>query len=176
MQKFLGQGLNLHHSSDPSRCNDSARSLTCWATRELPRAWIVIGHACKGEETKPRPKCEWSEETSSPESNSEGSHLDWIGEKACPTRKILSQPWFGKKEMENGAYRIPNPKPPFYGLWVQISYCLCGLKFPKQKIKFQAVRLLEVQVCGRSWFKLFLKEYTLNPNLKEDSQIESQGV
>ena len=31
MWKFLGQGLNLSHSSD------NARSLTCWASREL---WI----------------------------------------------------------------------------------------------------------------------------------------
>ena len=29
MQKFPGQGLNLHHSSD------NTRSLTCWATREF---------------------------------------------------------------------------------------------------------------------------------------------
>ena len=30
MWKFLGQGSNSHHSSD------NARSLNCWATRELP--------------------------------------------------------------------------------------------------------------------------------------------
>ena len=29
MQKFWDQGLNLHHSSDPSHCSDNARSLTC---------------------------------------------------------------------------------------------------------------------------------------------------
>ena len=28
MQKFLGQGSNLHHSSDLSRSSDNARSLT----------------------------------------------------------------------------------------------------------------------------------------------------
>ena len=33
--KFLGQGLNLRHSSDPSHCRDSARSLTHCPTREL---------------------------------------------------------------------------------------------------------------------------------------------
>ena len=36
MQKFLGQGLNLHHSSNPSHCNDNAGSLTCCVTREHP--------------------------------------------------------------------------------------------------------------------------------------------
>ena len=35
MSKFLGHGLNLNHSSDPSCCNDNARSLTCCAAREL---------------------------------------------------------------------------------------------------------------------------------------------
>ena len=32
--KFLGQGLNLHHSSDPGHCSDN-RFLTHWARREL---------------------------------------------------------------------------------------------------------------------------------------------
>ena len=32
--KFLGQGLNLYHSSDPSCYSDSIRSLTCYATRK----------------------------------------------------------------------------------------------------------------------------------------------
>ena len=32
-EKFLGQGLNLHHSCDPSHSNDNARLLTCCATR-----------------------------------------------------------------------------------------------------------------------------------------------
>ena len=32
---FPGQGSNLSHSSDPSHCSDSARSLTHCATREL---------------------------------------------------------------------------------------------------------------------------------------------
>ena len=36
MWKFLDQGLNPHHSSDSSCCNDNARSLTHCATRELP--------------------------------------------------------------------------------------------------------------------------------------------
>ena len=34
-----GQGLNLHHSSNPSNpshCSDITGSLTCYATRELP--------------------------------------------------------------------------------------------------------------------------------------------
>ena len=34
--KFLGQGLTLHHSSDQRHSSDNTRSLTCWATRELP--------------------------------------------------------------------------------------------------------------------------------------------
>ena len=34
MWKFLGQGLNLRHSSNPSRCRENARSLTCYATKE----------------------------------------------------------------------------------------------------------------------------------------------
>ena len=33
--KFLGQGSNLCHSSDLSRCSDNARSLTQYATRKL---------------------------------------------------------------------------------------------------------------------------------------------
>ena len=37
MWKFPGQGLNSHHSIHLSHCSDSARSLTCCATRELPR-------------------------------------------------------------------------------------------------------------------------------------------
>ena len=36
MQKFLGQVLNPHHSSDLSHTNGNARSLTCCTTRELP--------------------------------------------------------------------------------------------------------------------------------------------
>ena len=36
MHKFLGQGLNLCHSSDLSHCSNSAGSLTHWTTRELP--------------------------------------------------------------------------------------------------------------------------------------------
>ena len=32
---FLGQGLNPHHSSDPSFCSDNAKSLTHYAIREL---------------------------------------------------------------------------------------------------------------------------------------------
>ena len=35
MRKFPRQGWNPRHSSDPSRCIDNARSLTCSATREL---------------------------------------------------------------------------------------------------------------------------------------------
>lgn len=36
MEKFLGQGWNPRHSSDPSCISDNARSLTHWATREFP--------------------------------------------------------------------------------------------------------------------------------------------
>ena len=36
MWKFLGQGSNPHHSSNPSRCNDNARSLTHCTKREFP--------------------------------------------------------------------------------------------------------------------------------------------
>lgn len=37
LYKSLGQGLNPSHSHDPkpSHCIDNAKSLTCWATREL---------------------------------------------------------------------------------------------------------------------------------------------
>ena len=35
MQKFPGQGLNLHHSNEPSHNSDNARSLIHWAIREL---------------------------------------------------------------------------------------------------------------------------------------------
>lgn len=37
MQKFRGQGQNLHHSRDPSGCRDNARSLIWKARRELPQ-------------------------------------------------------------------------------------------------------------------------------------------
>ena len=36
-QKFLGKGLNMSHSSDPSHSSSNTRSLNHWATRELPR-------------------------------------------------------------------------------------------------------------------------------------------
>ena len=36
MQKFQSQGSDPSHGSDWSHLSDSARSLTCWATRELP--------------------------------------------------------------------------------------------------------------------------------------------
>jgi len=36
MRKFSGQGSNLWHISDLSHSSDNARSLTCFATRELP--------------------------------------------------------------------------------------------------------------------------------------------
>ena len=35
MWKFLGQGLNLHHDSDPSHCSGDTRSLTYCITRKL---------------------------------------------------------------------------------------------------------------------------------------------
>ena len=35
MKKFLGQGSNLCHSSDPSHSSDNAGSLTLWTNREL---------------------------------------------------------------------------------------------------------------------------------------------
>ena len=34
--KFLGQGSNPSHSSASSHNSDNVKSLTCWATRELP--------------------------------------------------------------------------------------------------------------------------------------------
>ena len=37
MQKFLGQGLNLPHSSSQNHSSD-IRSLTYWAIRELPES------------------------------------------------------------------------------------------------------------------------------------------
>ena len=35
MWKFLGQGLNLCHTNNPSHCSNSAGSLACSATGEL---------------------------------------------------------------------------------------------------------------------------------------------
>lgn len=35
MQKFLGQGWHLSHSSNQSHNSDKGRSFTCWAIREL---------------------------------------------------------------------------------------------------------------------------------------------
>ena len=42
MWKFLGQGSNPRYNSDPSHCNDSEGSLTCWATREIPREREIL--------------------------------------------------------------------------------------------------------------------------------------
>ena len=36
LRKFQDQGLNPHHSCDPSCSSDDSRSLTCCVTRELP--------------------------------------------------------------------------------------------------------------------------------------------
>ena len=46
--KFLGQGLKLHHSSNPSCCSDNAGSLTHYTTRELlPRVcFFFLNHKC----------------------------------------------------------------------------------------------------------------------------------
>ena len=42
VQKFPGQELNLHHSSDPSCCSDNAGSLTHSTTRELPVSFYIL--------------------------------------------------------------------------------------------------------------------------------------
>ena len=41
MKLFLGQGLNLHHSSYQSHSSDTAGSLTHWATRELLKVTVI---------------------------------------------------------------------------------------------------------------------------------------
>lgn len=47
MWTFLGQGLNQHHSSDPSRCSNNTRSLTHCATRNSSicffKKWLLLG-------------------------------------------------------------------------------------------------------------------------------------
>ena len=43
MQRFPGQGPNLHHCSNSSCCSDNARSLFCWATGELLGSFLNIG-------------------------------------------------------------------------------------------------------------------------------------
>ena len=45
IRKFPGRGSNLRHSSDLSNCSDNARSLICWATRELPCYLIETLHS-----------------------------------------------------------------------------------------------------------------------------------
>ena len=40
MWKFPGQRSNPCHSSNPGHCNDNARAITCYATRELYRGFI----------------------------------------------------------------------------------------------------------------------------------------
>ena len=42
LQKFPGQGSNLYHSSDPSRCSDNTGSLTCCTPRERLKKVIFI--------------------------------------------------------------------------------------------------------------------------------------
>ena len=56
MWKFLVQGLNLHHSSNPGCCSDNTGFLTLYITRELPNAFffklmtfifsIIVGLQC----------------------------------------------------------------------------------------------------------------------------------
>ena len=41
MWKFLGQGLNLYHSSNPRHSGDNTDSLSHWAIRELLIWWFV---------------------------------------------------------------------------------------------------------------------------------------
>ena len=41
MWNFPGQGLNLHHSNNPSHCSDSSRSLTHCTTGELPKPAVL---------------------------------------------------------------------------------------------------------------------------------------
>ena len=40
--KFLGQGVNLYHTSNQSRSSDNARSLTFSATKELPKKGFLF--------------------------------------------------------------------------------------------------------------------------------------
>ena len=47
MWKFLGQGPNLRHSRDPSRCSDNSRALTHCATRELQRHIRFLKGKCQ---------------------------------------------------------------------------------------------------------------------------------
>lgn len=42
MWQFPGHGSNLCHSCNQSQSGDNARSLTCWATRELPQSILDI--------------------------------------------------------------------------------------------------------------------------------------
>ena len=47
MQKFQGQGLNLHHSCDQSQGSDNAKSLTYCANRELQHTLFMKKFKCK---------------------------------------------------------------------------------------------------------------------------------
>ena len=51
MQKFLGEGSNPSHSCNLSHSSD-ARSLTCWATRELKRPLFLVDKDKGKEPTK----------------------------------------------------------------------------------------------------------------------------
>ena len=54
MWKFLGWGLNLHHSSNQSQCNDNAGFLTHSATTELPVLTLIHEETAQDwEGTKP---------------------------------------------------------------------------------------------------------------------------
>ena len=44
MQKFPGQGLDMHHSSNTSHSSDNAGSSTCWAIRELLMGLFPVTH------------------------------------------------------------------------------------------------------------------------------------
>ena len=41
MQKFLGQGSNLYHSTDLNCSSDNTRCLICRATRELQECFFI---------------------------------------------------------------------------------------------------------------------------------------
>ena len=65
MWKFQGQGSNMHHSSnvshssDASLNNDNPRSLTHWATRELPVKHSLNKEYSKLKSTVRRPHNKW---------------------------------------------------------------------------------------------------------------------
>ena len=92
MYKFLGQGLNPFHSSNPSRCSDSARSLTHCTTREhLSLALLVSPSGSHATAKRTIPEQAWLEHRNKPLLQPESANQMALRKQARPKQKPPSQ-------------------------------------------------------------------------------------